>query len=108
MSSYTSYCQDQAADSARRARLARSPELAAYWRSLGLRWLRLAEHAQGTGTALGDASERAEEVSSLRPSNLDALHAQGINNATASCRQDILMKLYREVHCFQTQAHWSR
>lgn len=108
MSSYTSYCQDQAADSARRARLARSPELAAYWRSLGLRWLRLAEHAQGTDGALGDATKGAEQASSLHPSNLDAPHAQGINNATAACRQDILMKLYQEVHCFQAQAHWSR
>ena len=106
MSSYTSYCQDQAADSARRARLARSPEIAAYWRSLGLRWLRLTDHARGTGAALGDTSERAE-ASSLHPS-LDAPHAQVTNNATVACRQDILMKLYREVHCFQAQAHWSR
>jgi len=43
MSSYASYCQDQGIDCARRARLARSPEIATYWRSLGFRWLRLAE-----------------------------------------------------------------
>ena len=101
MSSYTSYCQDQAADCARRARLARSPEIASYWRSLGLRWLRLAEHAQGTGGALGDAGGGAEEAPSLHSSNLDTPHAWVTNNATAACRQDILVKLYREVHCAQ-------
>jgi hypothetical protein len=53
MSSYASYCQDQAADCARRARLARSPEMVAYCRSLELRWRRLAEQAQETGGALG-------------------------------------------------------
>src|SRR5262245_29665924 len=53
MSSYASYCEDQAADCARRARLARSPEMVAYCRSLELRWRRLAEQAQETGGALG-------------------------------------------------------
>jgi len=53
MSSYASYCQDQAADCARRARLARSPEIVVYCRGLELRWRRLAEQAQGTGGALG-------------------------------------------------------
>jgi hypothetical protein len=43
--SYASYCQDQSIDCARRARLASSPEVAAYWRRLGFRWLRLAEQA---------------------------------------------------------------
>ncbi len=41
--SYASYCQDQSIDCARRARLASSPEVAAYWRRLGFRWLKLAE-----------------------------------------------------------------
>jgi hypothetical protein len=52
MSSYASYCQDQAAVCARRARLAGSPEIVAYCRSLELRWRRLAEQAKETGGAL--------------------------------------------------------
>jgi hypothetical protein len=89
MSSHASYCQDQAADCARRARLAKSPEVATYYRGLGLRWLRLAEQTRGN-----DASE--------------ALLAR--NNATAACRQDILTKLYQQVRarCAQVQAHRSR
>ena len=59
MSSYASYCQDQAADCARRARLAISPEIVAYCRSLELRWLKLAAQAQETGGALGHASDPA-------------------------------------------------
>jgi hypothetical protein len=62
MSSYASYCQDQGIDCARRARLARSLEVATYWRCLGFRWLRLAEQAQRTEGALGRASH---EVSNL-------------------------------------------
>ena len=46
MSSYVMYCRAQAAECARRAKLASSPEVAASHRSLGLRWLRLAEKAQ--------------------------------------------------------------
>src|SRR5262245_66507224 len=53
MSSYASYCQDQAIDCARRARLASTPEIVAHCRSLEYRWLRLAERAQATGGALG-------------------------------------------------------
>jgi len=63
MSSYASYCQDQGIDCARRARLARSPEIATYWRSLGFRWLRLAEQAEGTGGAFGRASDEVEASS---------------------------------------------
>jgi len=55
MSSYATYCQDQATACARRARLASSPEIVAYCRTLQFRWLRLAEHAQ-TGGALGHES----------------------------------------------------
>ena len=43
MSSYGGYCQRLAAECARRARVASSPEIAAYHRSLGLRWLKLAQ-----------------------------------------------------------------
>jgi len=56
MSSYASYCQDQATACARRARLARSPEIVAYCRNLQFRWLRLAAQAQETGGALGHDS----------------------------------------------------
>ena len=63
MSSYVTYCQDQATDCVRRARVTRSPETAVYYRDLGQRWLRLAEHAQRTGGALGDASQATEPTS---------------------------------------------
>jgi hypothetical protein len=56
MSSYASYCQDQATNCARRARLASSPEVVAYCRSLEFRWLKLAKEAQETGGALGRES----------------------------------------------------
>jgi hypothetical protein len=46
MSSYVGYCHDQAAYCARRARLASSPEVVAYCRSLEFRWLELAARAQ--------------------------------------------------------------
>src|SRR5437016_4033040 len=59
MSSYANYCQDQAAACARRARLASSPEIVAYCRTLELRWLKLAEQAQDTDGALGHESDPA-------------------------------------------------
>jgi hypothetical protein len=71
MSSYRIYCQDQAIDCARRAGLARSSEVAAYWRRLGLRWLRLAEQAQGTCGILGNASAGGEESGYSSDSDLD-------------------------------------
>jgi hypothetical protein len=46
MSSYARYCREQAAECARRARMASSPEVAAERRDLGLKWLKLAEKAQ--------------------------------------------------------------
>jgi hypothetical protein len=96
MSSYATYCQDQATDCARRARLAMSPETAAYYQGLGQRWLRLAEHAQGTGSAFHNASETVD-ASSLRFSNCDTRH-----DTCAS-----LKKLYQELspHCVQPQPH---
>lgn len=57
-SSYATYCRDQAAECARRAKLARSPEVAAYCRDLGLRWRKLAERARKPDTRLGEASAR--------------------------------------------------
>jgi hypothetical protein len=59
MSSYASYCHDQAAYCARRARLASSPEVVAYCRSLEFRWLKLAVRAQEMGGALGHESDPA-------------------------------------------------
>ena len=83
---------DQATDCTRRARLARSTDIAAYYEGSGLRWFRLAGHAQGTGGVVGQASE-AIGASSLRASDLDAPH-----NICA-----ILKKLYQELspHCVQ-------
>jgi hypothetical protein len=105
MSSYATYCRDQATDCARRARLARSEDIAIYYEGLGLRWLNLAghaqgaglaEHVQGTGGVVAQASEAAG-ASSLRGSDLNARH----NTCTS------LKKLYQELspHCVQSQAH---
>jgi hypothetical protein len=63
MSSYATYCRDQATDCVRRARLTTSAETAIYYRDLGQRWLRLAEHAQRTDRAFGDASQASEPAS---------------------------------------------
>ena len=67
MSSYSTYCQEQATDCARRARLARSPDVVAYYQGLELRWLSLAGHAQegaavadGQTSNVGDTSRRAD------------------------------------------------
>ena len=57
--SYASYCQEQADDCARRARLASSPDIVAYCRGLELRWLKFAAQAQDTGGALGHESDAA-------------------------------------------------
>jgi hypothetical protein len=66
MSSYATYCWDQAAECARRAKLARSPEVAAYCRDLGLRWRKLAERARKPDACVGEASARVA-VSSHQP-----------------------------------------
>jgi hypothetical protein len=54
MSSYARYCRDQAAECARRVKLASSPEVVANCRDLGLRWLKLAEKAEMTSRPLGN------------------------------------------------------
>jgi hypothetical protein len=46
MSSYSKYCREQAADCARRASIASSPEVAANCRALHERWRKLAEKAE--------------------------------------------------------------
>jgi hypothetical protein len=56
MASYATYCEDQAADCARRARLAKSSEVAAYCRSLELRWMRLAEQHKSSTRAAQETS----------------------------------------------------
>jgi hypothetical protein len=71
--SYAEFCQDQASDCARRARLARSAHIAAYYHDLGWRWLRLAEQAQQTGGALGSAVHASlveREARALSPPRL--------------------------------------
>ena len=62
MSSYVMYCRAQAAECARRAKLASSPELAAERRDLGQRWLRLAQKAKATplGRTPAAPAEQAE------------------------------------------------
>ena len=87
MSSYGTYCQDQAADCARRARLARSPDIAAYCRSLGLRWIRLAEQAQ-----VADPSGRTRDATlgQARPGSLSPGHVSlkwnYLQNSTAASK----------------------
>jgi hypothetical protein len=76
MSSYASYCQGQGIDCARRAGLARSPEVATYWRSLGIRWLRLAEQSERTGGALGRGSDEAEASSLHSDLERETTHAK--------------------------------
>jgi hypothetical protein len=66
MSSYARYCQDQATACAGRARLASSPEIAAYCRSLEFCWLRLVEQAQERSGALGHESGLAATLLPLR------------------------------------------
>jgi hypothetical protein len=53
MSSYARYCRDQAAECARRVKMASSPEVASSCRDLGLRWLKLAEKAELTSRPFG-------------------------------------------------------
>jgi hypothetical protein len=56
MSSYAKYCRDQAAECARRVRLASSPEIAANCLTLELRWIKLAEKAEATDRRAGSAA----------------------------------------------------
>jgi len=66
MSSYAKYCRDQAAECARRARLASSPDIAANNRRLELRWLRLAEKADIPGRAFGNSGKPAVALAAAR------------------------------------------
>jgi hypothetical protein len=60
MSSYASYCQDQITDCARRARLARSPEIATYWQGLAAKLVEACRAVIMGGGALGNSRKGAE------------------------------------------------
>jgi len=53
------YCLAQAAECARRAKLASSLQIAAERRALGLRWLRLAERAKASSRMSSSAAQTA-------------------------------------------------
>jgi hypothetical protein len=77
MASYATYCEDQAADCARRARLARSSEVAAYCRSLELRWMRLAEqHKSSTRDEHSELDARPHHLGTQRHDGLPPRHVR--------------------------------
>jgi hypothetical protein len=92
MSCYATYCQHQATDCARRARLARSPDIVAYYQGLELRWLSLAEHAE-EGVAAVDSQASEAGDTSRRFGGRDTHHTIRVR----------LNKLYEELraHCGQ-------
>ncbi len=63
MSSYAKYCRDQAAECARRARLARSPEIADNCRTLEQRWLTLASRSEDRSGPLSIVTKRPATIS---------------------------------------------
>jgi len=66
MSSYARYCRDQAAECARRVRLARSPEIVERCRRLGLQWLKLAQKAEA-GSRSANIFVRRPPAPNARP-----------------------------------------
>jgi hypothetical protein len=68
MSSYARYCHSQAAECARRAKLAISPDVKAYHQRLGLQWLKLTEKARAAG-------ERNETKNPAAVVSIPCLHA---------------------------------
>lgn len=68
MSSYARYCQRQAVECARRARMASSPDVAAYQRALGLRWVKLAQKERARGGLKGWFAKPNDLVSVAEPS----------------------------------------
>jgi hypothetical protein len=62
MSSYARYCREQAADCARRARIANSPEVAANYRILEKRWINLAQKADFAPARKSPAHGRSLET----------------------------------------------
>jgi hypothetical protein len=65
MSNYALYCQTQAAECARRARLAKSPEVIAHFRELGLQGVRLAQKECG-GRLVALGKEQADSADPRR------------------------------------------
>jgi hypothetical protein len=65
MSSYSKYCREQAAECARRAKLANSPDVEGNYRMLEARWRKLAEKADITRRRPAEAA-RPIEVSLAR------------------------------------------
>lgn len=68
MSSYVRYCQRQAADCARRVKLASSADIKAYHRRLGLEWLKLAEKARVARARTRDATIALRDAPANTPS----------------------------------------
>ena len=91
MSSYATYCQDQAADCARRSRLASSPEIVAYCRSLELRWLKLAARAQETDGELGRESDAAATLLPLpeKPATYPLEYGKRAGELIARCARSL-------------------
>jgi hypothetical protein len=94
VSYYATYCQDQAADCARRARLASSPEIVAYCRSLELRWLKLAARVQETGGALGHESDPAATGFPLpeRPATYPVEYGKRAGELIARCARALSLR----------------
>jgi hypothetical protein len=72
MSPYGRYCQRQASECARRARLAASPDVAEHYRKLGLAWLKLAQNERiprvlKTATEAINHTPRRSWLGILRP-----------------------------------------
>ena len=91
MSYYATYCQDQAADCARRARLASSPEIVAYCRSLELRWLKLSARAQETDGELGRESDVAATLFPLpkKPGTYPVEYGKRAGELIARCARSL-------------------
>lgn len=62
MSSYSKYCREQAAECARRARVANSPDVAANYGMLEARWRKLAEKADIARRRPPETAEPAPET----------------------------------------------
>ena len=83
MSSYGGYCQRQAAECARRVKLARSPEVVTHYRSLGLRWLKLAQKERARrGLKSWFAARPGDVVRGAEPSGGNTVGFQPGDEAT--------------------------
>jgi alpha-amylase/alpha-mannosidase (GH57 family) len=91
--SYAEFCQDQASDCARRARLATSAQIAAYYQDLGWRWLRLAEQAQETGGALG----KRRDLEALCPPRLHTETAVAKPQAANANKSSFRLRFWEKV-----------